>query len=197
MPDKIIRVVVPELNEVKLVSDIAKRCTGWVQDIRFTVERKSAKNITDEDKSYTPKVYKYYIPKHEVNSEPIGVRNANGIDDANEVVPKFPMVLVRPSTTNIDLDERGDYEEVNIDIIVYVSEYDVDDRYNFLLLAKKILVQGLRSIEGGIVLFGYQLNKSISSSLFDDENNPKAGIVITTKWRCALPPQRSKSLDQI
>jgi hypothetical protein len=191
------RIIIEETNEVHLISELAKVVTDWVKDLRFTIEKDTDLNLTDEDKSATPQVYKYYLPKRENNKreEPITRRNVNF--PVPDVIPLFPALVIRPSNGSADVDENSsDYEDVNIDICIFVKEYDVSNRYDFLLLAKKIIMQKLRGIPLGIFA-NYRLQNNLSWKLYDDSQEPDACLVITSVWRCRLPPAGAFDVSQI
>ena len=114
------RIIIEETNEVHLISELAKVVTDWVKDLRFTIEKDTDLNLTDKDKSATPQVYKYYLPKRENNKreEPITRRNVNF--PVPDVIPLFPALVIRPSNGSADVDENSsDYEDVNIDICIF------------------------------------------------------------------------------
>lgn len=181
------RIVVVEINEVKLINELVKLTTEWVRNIRFTIEKSDDRNLTDEDKSATPQVFKYYLPKRkEVNNSdvPAALRNIEEMPTPN-IVPLFPAIVIRPSDGLTGSNDNGsEYEEINIDFCLFVNEYDVQDRYNFLLMGKKIIMQNLRSIPFAIVAMSYRLQPSITWRIYDDEQEPKGSAIITTTWRC-------------
>ncbi len=181
------RIVVVEINEVKLIDELAKMVTKWVHNVRFTIEKNDDRNLTDEDKSATPQVFKYYLPKREEASDiniPAALRNANDMPTP-DVVPVFPAIVIRPSDGLTGNNDGFEYEEISIDFCLFVNEYNDQDRYNFLLMGKKIIMQNLRSIPFGIVGMAYKLQPDMTWKLFDNEQDPKAGVIVTTTWRCA------------
>lgn len=185
------RIIVVEINEVKLIDELVKLTTEWVRNIRFTIEKSDDRDLTDEDKSATPQVFKYYLPKREETNHvdvPAALRNANGMPTP-DIVPLFPAIVIRPSDGLTGSNGNGsEYEEINIDFCLFVNEYDIKNRYDFLLMGKKIIMQNLRSIPFAIVAMSYRLQPDITWRLYDDEQNPKGGAIITTTWRCFATP---------
>lgn len=216
---KVKRVVIPDINEVRLVNELVDLCADWFKDVRFTHELSSDLDLTDDDKSAVPQVYKYFLPKREVpevkanevnlsaNLPPgmaVDSIHAKAIQELvaeNSIMEdpsaEFPCIIIRPGQMEIDLIDGEDFEEIAIDFHIFVSEHDKNERYEFVLLAKRIIVQGLRSISGGIVAHAFKLDRKISSTLFDDAQDPKAGVVVSTKWSCAAPKTTTRSLDEI
>lgn len=194
------RIVVVEINEVKLVDELSKLTTEWMHDVRFTIEKSDDRDLTDEEKSATPQVFKYNLPKREEADNthvPVALRNIN-TQPVPDVVPLYPAILIRPSDGLTGNNDNGyEYEEVSIDFCLFVNEYDIRDRYNFLLMGKKIIMQNLRSIPFGIVAMAYKLQPDITWRLLDDEQNPKASVLITTTWRCGATPFAPADFSQI
>jgi hypothetical protein len=181
------KTIIPEINEVKLIDELETFIIDCVQDIRFTIEKETDQNLTEQDKSATPTVYKYYLPKREeknMEEEPITRRNVDF--PVPDVTPIYPAIVVRPAegTTGIETNST-EYEDINIDICIFVKEYELMNRYNFLLLAKKIIINRLRAIPLG-VLANYRLQNNLSWKLLDDSQEPHACIVISGSWRCNL-----------
>jgi hypothetical protein len=200
------KTIVTEINEVKLIELLAELVAGWVKNFRFTIEVNTDENITDEQKNITPAVYKYDVPKrHElsekkhapINPAPYLGRSINPIPQPDPA-PLYPFILIRPSSGNIAINDDGvAYEDVSIDIGIFVREYDISYRYVALLMAKKVLIQNLRGIPSGIVGDGYVLQDSPSWQLKDDSQEPAELLVITTIWRCYLPRQGKFNLRDI
>lgn len=203
---KIYRVVIPEINEIRLVHELAQLTRDWVKTLRFTKETSSEKNITDKDRSTAPTVYEFDFPKFKVQAKdsnlPVGMLNAdlvverrqNKVDEEDGFAPA---VIIRSGETDIGIDDDGDYEDANIDFHIQVSEFDVVLRHTNLILAKNAIIQGLRSMRGRTASFGYRMDWNISTHPSDDENEPKAMMVISTKWRRYLSPLARQSLDEI
>lgn len=185
---KVKQVIIPEINEVRLIDELAISVTDWVQDIRFTIEKDTDQDLTDEDKSATPQVFKYYLPKREDKNDEQPITRRNVTFPIPDVIPVYPAIVIRPSDGVTSMESNStEYEDVNIDFCIFVKEYDPTDRYDFLLLAKKIIMQRLRTIPLGIV-GSYRLQNSLSWKLYDDSQEPKACLVITSTWRCSLSP---------
>lgn len=81
--------------------------------------------------------------------------------------------------------------------MLWVSEYNDEDRYSFLILAKNIIFQKLRGLPGRILAMAYRLQPGLDWQLFDDEQYPVTGIVITTTWRWFIPNSNSGNFEAL
>lgn len=180
--------IVPPINDISLVNALAKKVEEWVKNLRFTIEKNTDRELQDAELNVSPQVFKYYFPKredHKVENLPPQLRGSIPTPINN---PLFPAIIIRPSDGSIDIDDNSkSYDDINIDMLILVEEYDVINRYEFLFIAKKTLIQNLRSIPNGILDSAYRLQKNITYKPYDDSQDPKAGLVITTTWRCHLP----------
>jgi len=167
--------MIVELNEVKLVDELTKWCKKWLADVRFTQEMETDIGVTMDQLSTTPQVYKYYLP---LNNTAIN----NDVDRA-----QFPCVIVRPNGSTVGFEDGENYEDFDIDLVVFVSEFDTVNRYQFALLAKKLLINGLLGIPRHVLAQAFLLNPTIKTTVFDDSQSPKGGLVISTTWRVYLP----------
>ena len=70
------------------------------------------------------------------------------------------------------------------------------NRYEFLLLAKKIVIDNLRMLPSGILANSYTLQKNIIWKHYDDTQSPNGGLAISTTWRCAAPQFGAIDLTQ-
>lgn len=176
--------MIVELNEVRLVSELAKLCTDWLKDVRFTHELATEVGLTIDDLSVVPKVYEFDLPIIDSATDvPIGVPLQE-----NREEKLFPCVVIRADGSEISQEDNGFNSEIfNINFDIYVSEHDKDNRNRFIYLAKKTIVNGLMRIPCQVLIQTFILDTNISAVPFDNSQNPKLGLVLTTKWKCALP----------
>lgn len=199
MPDskehEVKRVITVEMNEVHLVEQLQIFLTDAVKDMRFTKARNTADEPSEEDKSALPVVYKYYLPK------PLPSKNPQPLINGRVITPDagvYPAIVVRPSTGSSADDENStSYSESKIDIVLWVSEHNDEDRYSFLILAKNIIFQKLRGLPGRILTMAYRLQPGLDWQLFDDEQYPVSGIVITTNWRWFIANSGSSNFENL
>lgn len=194
---KVKRIIAPDISEVQLVDSLAARIEKWTSNFRFTIEKNTDKDLNDTERNVSPQVFKYYFPKreeHNVESLPPQLR---GSVPTPVNTPLFPAIIIRPTDGSIGLaDSNASYEDITVDILILVDEFEVNERYEFLLLAKKILVQNLRKLPSGILDYAFRLQQDITWKPYDDSQDPKAGLVITTTWRSYLPDLGAVNLSQ-
>lgn len=198
--------IIAEINEICLVNDLAELAVDWIKTLRFTREKPSERNISNEDRSTTPQIYKYYFPENQVQIpagvEAVGIGNAAAIEslrNAKETTDKVvyaPAIMIRSGETNIGAENAMDFEDVTVDFEIQVSEHDTDMRFQNLALAKNAIIHGLRTLKSRSVA-NYRLDWNIKSYPSDNENKPKAMMFISTTWRRFLPVITVRSLNDI
>lgn len=206
MRDKIPGTIIPEINEVRLINELAEYTLDWTKTLRFTRENPSERSITDDEKSTSPKVYKYYFPENQVkipaNVETVGVGNAESVerlrnlrDDGLEKILD-PAILIRFNESTTGIEDGLDFEDVTVEFEIRVSEHDTVMRFQNLALAKNAIIHGLRTLRARKVA-NYRLDWNINSHPSDNDNKPKAAMFISTTWRRFLPQIAQRSLDEI
>lgn len=183
--------MIVELNEIKLVSELAKLCREWVANIRFTHELASEVNMTIDDLSTTPQVHEFDLPIIDTATDvPIGTPLQE-----NREKKLFPCVIIRVDGSEINKEDDGYHSEVvNINFDIYVSEHDKDNRNQFIYLAKKYITNGLLHIPNKVLANTFTLDPNIVSVPFDNSQMPKLGLVLTTKWKYLLPQIASSDM---
>lgn len=176
--------MIPELNEVKLVAELAIKCRDWIKNIRVTHELASEVDMTIEDLSVTPAVYEFDLPTVDTATDvPVGMPLQE-----NREKKLFPCVIIRADGSEINQESTGFHSEVvNVNFDIYVSEHDKDNRNQFIYLIKKYITNGLFSIPNKILANTFILDSNIVSVPFDNSQLPKLGLVLTTRWKCTLP----------
>lgn len=183
-----------EANEVHLINELQQIITSWVVDFRFSTSK-----IGDDNKDVTPLVHKYYLPER--IAPPRSELGKSAISDPPlpppEAEPEYPSIIIRPASGKDDTDSEKNmrYSEFEVDIIAVVSELDKNERFEFCLLAIKLIRQQLAKLPNGVLANQYQLQPTRPWQLYDNQQAPQAGISLTTTWRYMLPQPGVNLLD--
>lgn len=190
-----------EANEVHLINELQQIITSWVVDFRFSTSK-----IGDDNKDVTPLVHKYYLPERVAPPRPEVIPSQLQpsklvISDPPlpppDVEPEYPSIIIRPASGKDDEDTASNirFSEFEVDIIAVFSELDKNERFEFCLLAIKLIRQQLAKLPNGVIANQYQLQPTRPWQLYDNQQAPQAGISLTTTWRYMLPQPGVNLLD--
>jgi len=113
------------------------------------------------------------------------VKSRKRADDASEVGPKFPIVLVRPRSCTDDNDENGAQRSiVQVDFAIGVRRLDNDGYADVTAIVERIRTDLLRSptIESRA-----RLELPLDSEIGDDDSFPQWFGVVSAKFNIPQP----------